>query len=157
MRIGNGYDVHRLVAGRDLILCGEKIPYELGLLGHSDADVATHAIMDALLGAMGKRDIGVLFPDNDQTYKGISSQVLLKKVGDILIKEGYRIYNIDTTIIAQAPKLSQYIPNMVKNIAKTLSIDENEINIKATTTEMLGFEGRGEGISAMAVVLIGKE
>lgn len=154
MRIGQGYDVHRLVEGRDLYLCGEKIEYELGLLGHSDADVALHALCDALLGAATLGDIGKHFPDTDEKYKGISSMLLLKHVYGLIKEKGYSLVNADITIIAQKPKILEYIPKMRKNVADALDTDEEIINIKATTTEKLGFEGRGEGISSMAVVLI---
>lgn len=156
-RIGNGYDVHRLVEDRLLILGGVTIPYEKGLLGHSDADVLIHAIIDALLGACSMRDIGCLFPDTDNRFKGISSLLLLSKVCDEIKIKGYSISNIDSIIVAQAPKLSPYIHNMRENIAKVLKIDIDMINIKATTTEGLGFEGRGEGISSYAVCIINKE
>ena len=154
MRIGQGYDVHKLVEGRDLYLCGEKIEYELGLLGHSDADVALHALCDALLGAAALGDIGKHFPDTDEKYKGISSMLLLKHVYGLIMEKGYALVNADVTIIAQKPKLLGYIPKMRENIAAALAVDKEIINIKATTTEKLGFEGRGEGISSMAVVLI---
>ena len=154
MRIGTGYDVHRLVENRELIIGGVRIPYEKGLMGHSDADVLTHAIMDALLGAAALGDIGRHFPDTDEAYKGASSIELLKKVGDLLEKELYIIENIDATIIAQRPKLSQYIPEMVKNIAAALGISERQVNIKATTEEGLGFTGEGLGIATNAVCLI---
>ena len=154
MRIGQGYDVHKLVEGRELFLCGEKIEYELGLLGHSDADVALHALCDALLGAAALGDIGKHFPDTDDKYKGISSMILLENVYDLIRANGYSLVNADVTIIAQRPKLLPYIPAMQKNIAEALGVDKGAINVKATTTEKLGFEGRGEGISAMAVVLI---
>lgn len=154
MRIGQGYDVHKLVEGRDLYLCGEKIEYEKGLLGHSDADVALHALCDALLGAAALGDIGKHFPDTDPKYKGISSMILLKHVYGLINEKGYKLKNADITIIAQKPKLLEFIPKMRENVAKALEADKDDINIKATTTEKLGFEGRGEGISAMAVVLI---
>lgn len=154
MRIGHGYDVHKLTQDRDLILCGVKIPYEFGLLGHSDADVAVHALMDAILGAAGLGDIGRHFPDNDDRYKGISSILLLEYVMDKIHKKGYKIGNADITIVAQKPKLAQYISNMENNLAKAMEIDIDCINVKATTTEHLGFEGRCEGISASAVVLL---
>ena len=155
MRIGQGYDVHRLVEGRDLILCGEKVEYELGLLGHSDADVALHALCDALLGACALGDIGKHFPDTDPAYKGISSMLLLKHVYGLIKEKGLSLQNADVTIIAQRPKLLGYIPKMRENVANALDVDVDTINIKATTTEKLGFEGRGEGISALAVVLLG--
>ena len=154
MRIGHGYDVHRLVEGRDLILGGVKIDYHLGLLGHSDADVLVHAIMDALLGAAALGDIGKLFPDSDSTYKNANSLILLKNVCKILFENNYKIENIDSTIIAQAPKLSEYIPKMRKNIADTCGVDISKINIKATTEEGLGFTGKSEGIAAHAVCII---
>ena len=154
MRIGMGYDVHKLVEGRDLIVGGVKIPYELGLLGHSDADVLLHAISDALLGAAALGDIGKHFPDTDPQYKGISSIVLLEKVGELLSENCYLIENIDATIIAQAPKMRPYIDEMRENIAKTLGIDVSQVNVKATTEEGLGFTGEGKGISANAVCLL---
>ncbi|SDG40665.1 2-C-methyl-D-erythritol 2,4-cyclodiphosphate synthase [Marvinbryantia formatexigens] len=154
MRVGMGYDVHRLTEGRKLILCGVEIPYEKGLLGHSDADVAVHAIMDALLGAAALGDIGKHFPDTDAQYAGISSILLLKRVGDLLEENNYIIENIDATIIAQRPKLLPYMPQMVKNVAEALGIEENQVNIKATTEEGLGFTGNGEGISAQAICLL---
>ena len=154
MRIGHGYDVHRLTEGRDLILGGVKIPYEKGLLGHSDADVLLHAVMDALLGAAALRDIGYHFPDTDPTYKGADSMQLLKEVGRKLAAAGYRVGNIDVTMIAQKPKLKDYIPTMAKNIAAALEIEENRVNVKATTEEHLGFTGTGEGMSCHAVCLL---
>lgn len=154
MRIGTGYDVHRLVKGRDLILGGVKIPYEEGLLGHSDADVLLHAIMDALLGAAALGDIGLHFPDTDEKYKGVSSLKLLEKVGKLLEEQCFMIENIDATIIAQAPKMRPYIEQMRNNIAKTLQLDSSQINVKATTEEGLGFTGRKEGISAQAVCML---
>lgn len=154
MRIGTGYDVHRLVENRDLILGGVKIPFEKGLLGHSDADVLVHAIMDALLGAAALGDIGKHFPDTDEKYKGASSIELLKKVGGMLDDKLYMIENIDATIIAQRPKLAQYLPEMKKNIADALKISLDQVNIKATTEEGLGFTGEGLGIAANAVCLI---
>lgn len=154
MRIGSGYDVHRLVEDRELILGGVKIPYEKGLLGHSDADVLIHAIMDALLGAASLGDIGKHFPDSDPEYKGISSIELLKRVKSLLENKFYLIENIDATIIAQRPKLSPYISEMVSNIAAALAIDEDRVNVKATTEEGLGFTGEGLGIAANAVCLI---
>ena len=154
MRIGSGYDVHRLVSGRDLIIGGVNIPYEKGLLGHSDADVLLHAIMDGLLGAAALGDIGKHFPDTDETYKGISSLELLKKVRVLLEERFYIIENIDVTIIAQKPKMAPYIPVMVKNIAAALGIKEDQVNIKATTEEGLGFTGEGLGISSNAVCLL---
>lgn len=154
MRIGSGYDVHRLVEDRDLIMGGVKIPYEKGLLGHSDADVLLHAIMDALLGAAALGDIGKHFPDNDPQYKGISSILLLEKVGELINDNLYFIENIDATIIAQAPKMRPYIDQMRENIAKALRLEISQINVKATTEEGLGFTGTGEGISAQAVCLL---
>ena len=154
MRIGQGYDVHKLVEGRDLILCGVNVPHETGLLGHSDADVALHALADALLGAAALGDIGRHFPDSDEKYKGISSMILLEEVVNKIEEKGFGIENVDVTIICQRPKLLNYIPQMRKNLEKVLKISEDCINVKATTTEKLGFEGRQEGISAMAVVLL---
>lgn len=154
MRIGQGYDVHKLVEGRDCIICGVKIPYEKGLLGHSDADVALHALSDAILGAAAMGDIGKHFPDTDERYKGASSRVLLREVMNIVGSRGYKIVNTDVTIVAQRPKMSPYIDEMRANIAEDLNVDVDAVSVKATTTEKLGFEGRGEGISAMAVVLI---
>lgn len=154
MRVGLGYDVHKLAENRKLILGGVEIPYEKGLLGHSDADVLVHAIMDALLGAGKLGDIGVLFPDTDPKYKGISSITLLKYVNDEISKKGIRIINIDSIIVAQKPKMRPYIPEMEKNIAAALDINIDDINIKATTEEELGFTGSGEGISSKAVCLI---
>lgn len=154
MRIGSGYDVHRLVEDRDLIIGGVRIPYEKGLLGHSDADVLVHAIMDALLGAAALGDIGRHFPDTDQQYKGISSIELLKKVRLLLEAKLYMIENIDATIIAQRPKLASYIPDMVNNIAAALGIEKDRVNIKATTEEGLGFTGEGLGIAANAICLL---
>ena len=151
MRAGIGYDVHRLEEGRDLILGGVKIPYEKGLLGHSDADVLLHAVMDALLGAAALGDIGVHFPDTQEEYRGISSLELLRRVGELLEKKLYLIENIDATIIAQQPKMAPHIPRMKKNVADILCLREEQVNIKATTEERLGFTGRGEGISAQAV------
>ena len=154
MKIGHGYDVHKLVSDRDLIIGGVHIPYELGLLGHSDADVLTHAIADALLGAAGKRDIGFYFPDTDIRYKGVSSLLLLSEVQRILNEDGYFIGNIDCTLIAQAPKMAPYLLKMRENLASALKTDVENINIKATTEEKLGFTGRKEGISAHAVCII---
>jgi 2-C-methyl-D-erythritol 2,4-cyclodiphosphate synthase len=154
MRIGMGYDVHRLVEGRDLIMGGVAIPYEKGLLGHSDADVLLHAIMDALLGAAALGDIGKHFPDTDPEYKGISSIKLLQRTGELLEKNDFLIENIDATIIAQAPKMRPYIDTMRENIAKALCIDVRQVNVKATTEEGLGFTGTGEGISAQAVCML---
>lgn len=154
MRIGSGYDVHRLVGDRDLILGGVSIPYEKGLLGHSDADVLLHAIMDALLGAAALGDIGKHFPDADAAYRGASSIELLKRVKNLLDNKLYFIENIDATIIAQRPKLASYIPDMVKNIAAAMDIEEDRVNVKATTEEGLGFTGEGLGIAANAVCLL---
>ena len=154
MRIGHGYDVHRLVSGRDLIIGGVQIPYLLGLEGHSDADVLTHAIMDALLGAAGLGDIGRHFPDKDPAYKNIDSLLLLEQVRILLKEKHYCVCNIDATIVAQAPKMAKFIPEMNRKIAATLKLDPSRINIKATTEEKLGFTGRGEGISAHAVCLL---
>ncbi len=153
-RIGQGYDVHKLVADRELWLCGVKIPYHLGLLGHSDADVALHALADALLGAAAMADIGAHFPDTDPRYKGIDSRVLLRSVVELLGRKHYTISNIDLTIIAQTPKLRPYIDQMRANIAADLGIDIRYVSVKATTTEHLGFAGRGEGIAAQAIALI---
>lgn len=156
MRIGTGYDVHKLVEERDLILGGVNIPYEKGLLGHSDADVLTHALMDALLGAAALGDIGKLFPDNDDSFKGISSIELLKRVKSALDDKGYSLGNADVTVICQKPKLAGYIDEMRKNIAQALDTDVDRISIKATTTEKLGFTGRGEGIAAEAVCILNR-
>ncbi len=156
IRVGSGYDVHKLVEGRKLILGGVTIPFEKGLLGHSDADVLVHAIMDALLGAAAMGDIGQHFPDNDNSYRDISSMKLLYQVLYLLKKENYDIINIDATVIAQKPKLASYISDMKKNIAEVLEIEQNQINIKATTEEGLGFTGAGLGIAANAVCLIEK-
>lgn len=157
MRIGMGYDVHRLTENRKLILGGVEIPYEKGLLGHSDADVLLHAIMDALLGAAALGDIGKHFPDTDPAYKGISSILLLEHVGRLLEAEGIKIGNIDATVIAQRPKLAPYIMNMRENIAKALNIDIQQVNVKATTEEGLGFTGEGLGIASNAICLVEKE
>lgn len=154
MRIGHGYDVHKLVAGRKLILGGVEIPHQLGLEGHSDADVVLHAVCDALLGAIGKGDIGQHFPDNDDKYKGIDSRKLLCSVFDIVRAEDYQLGNLDITIIAQTPKLADWLPGMRQNIAQDLDASNDRVNIKATTTEKLGFAGREEGIAAYAVVLL---
>lgn len=156
MRIGHGYDVHRLTENRKLILGGVEIPYEKGLLGHSDADVLLHAVADALLGAAALGDIGKLFPDNDPAYEGANSLVLLKKVENRLFETGYRIVNIDSTVLCQAPKLRKYIDEMRANIAKACDIDVEAVSVKATTEEGLGFTGNGEGIAAHAVCLIEK-
>lgn len=154
IRIGNGFDVHRLVEGRDLYMCGVKIPYTLGLLGHSDADVALHALSDALLGAAALRDIGYHFPDTDPAYKGADSRRLLREVVRLLAEKGYRPGNVDVTIMAQAPKMLPYIEQMRANIADDLGVAVDDVSVKATTTEKLGFAGRGEGIAAMATALI---
>jgi 2-C-methyl-D-erythritol 2,4-cyclodiphosphate synthase len=154
MRIGHGYDVHQMVTGRKLILGGVDIPHEKGLLGHSDADVLLHAISDAILGAIGEGDIGKHFPDSDPAYKGISSMKLLRHVMTLADSKGYRIGNVDATIVAQRPKLASHIPYMRSNIAEALDCDEGRVNVKATTTEELGFAGRGEGIAAYAVTLL---
>ena len=154
MRIGHGYDVHKLVEGRDLILGGVKIPYEKGLLGHSDADVLLHAVSDALLGAAGLGDIGVHFPDTDPKYKGADSLLLLQTVGQKVKAQGYRISNIDVTMIAQRPKLKDYIPQMVQNIARVLELEPGRVTVKATTEEKLGFTGEGLGMSCHAVCLL---
>lgn len=155
-RIGNGYDVHKLVEGRDLIIGGILIPYEKGLLGHSDADVLIHAIMDSLLGATKSGDIGTLFPDNKKEFEGISSLELLRRVFKLLKEKGYEIVNIDSTIIAQEPKMKPYIQKMEENIANCLNIDKSQINVKATTEEGLGFTGNLQGIAANAVCLLNK-
>ena len=154
MRIGMGYDVHKLVEGRELILGGVNIPWEKGLLGHSDADVLIHAVMDALLGAAALGDIGRHFPDTDPAYKGISSIVLLKHVGNLLKDNGFAVGNIDATIIAQKPKMSPHIPQMTRNMAEALGIPQSRLNIKATTEEGLVFTGRGEGIASQAICLL---
>jgi len=154
MRIGMGYDVHKLVEERKLIMGGVDIPYEKGLLGHSDADVLLHAIMDALLGAAALGDIGKHFPDTDAKFKGISSILLLKEVGKLVKEKGFEIENLDSTIIAQRPKMAPHIPSMVKNIAEALDLPEDKVNVKATTEEGLGFTGRGEGISANSICLL---
>lgn len=154
MRIGMGYDVHRLVEGRKLILGGVEIPYEKGLLGHSDADVLVHALMDALLGAAALGDIGKLFPDNEPKFKDIDSMLLLKEVGNVLAEHNYSISNIDTTVVAQRPKLAPFIGQMRQRIAQVLNISEDKVSIKATTTEGLGFTGEGAGIAAYGVCLL---
>ena len=153
-RIGNGYDVHRLIKGRKLILGGVDIPHGLGLDGYSDADVLCHALCDSLLGASGAGDLGKYFPDTDNKWKGVSSLVLLEKSGELVAKRGFQISNIDTTIVAQQPKIAPHIESMTTNISETLKIDPTQINIKATTTERLGFAGREEGIAAYAVALL---
>ena len=156
MRVGMGYDVHKLTEGRELILGGVKIPWEMGLLGHSDADVVVHAIMDAILGAAALRDIGRHFPDTDPQYKGISSILLLRKVGELLKEKGYSIVNIDATIIAQKPKLLPYMDTMIENVAEALELSADQVNIKATTEEGLGFTGSLQGISSQAICVIEK-
>jgi 2-C-methyl-D-erythritol 2,4-cyclodiphosphate synthase len=154
MRIGHGYDVHRLVEGRKCIIGGVDIPHEKGLLGHSDADVLLHAIMDAVLGAMAAGDIGKLFPDNDPAYKGADSLVLTRRVAEVMVERGYRLGNVDATVIAQAPKLRPYIESMERNIAQALSLDVSRVNVQATTEERLGFTGEGLGMSCHAVCLL---
>jgi len=154
MRIGHGYDVHRLVPGRALILGGVRIPWELGLDGHSDADVLLHAVMDALLGAAALRDIGFHFPDTDPRYKGADSRVLLRCVRDKLKNAGFRVENVDVTMIAQRPKLKEYIPQMMENIASDLELEPGRVNVKATTEEHLGFTGEGKGMACHAVCLL---
>ncbi len=154
MRVGLGYDVHQLVVGRKLIIGGVTIPFEKGLLGHSDADVLCHAISDALLGAAGLGDIGLHFPDGDARYKDSDSVALLKQVNQRLVESGYRVGNIDATVVCQRPKLRPYIAQMTSILAAALQVDKSQINIKATTTEMLGFEGEGLGISAQAIALL---
>ena len=156
MRIGHGYDVHRLVAGRALILGGVTVPYELGLLGHSDADVLTHAVMDALLGAAGMGDIGTHFPDTDERFKGADSVHLLGRVVELLGKAGFHVGNVDATILAQAPKLAPHIPAMRQNLAAALGVPVDCVNVKVTTEEGLGFTGSGQGMAAHAVALIGR-
>lgn len=156
MRVGTGFDVHRLTAGRKLIIGGVDIPAEQGLLGHSDADVLLHAICDALLGAAGLGDIGRHFPDSDPKYKGISSLVLLEEVRRLLTEGGFRVHNIDATIVAERPRMAPHIPAMAENIAAAAGVDRSSVNVKATTTEGLGYTGRGEGIAAYAVCLIRK-
>lgn len=154
MRIGHGYDVHRLTEGRPLILGGVRIPWDRGLLGHSDADVLLHAIMDALLGAAALGDIGHLFPDTDETYRGIDSMILLSRVAQVIDTAGYEIENLDATLLAQEPRLAPYIPQMRQRIAKVLKIRVDQVSVKATTEEHLGFTGRKEGIAAHAVCLL---
>ena len=156
IRIGNGFDVHRLVPERRLVMCGVEIPYELGLLGHSDADVALHALADALLGAAAMHDIGYHFPDTDPEYKGADSRRLLRRVVEIIGERGYSVGKVDVTIIAQRPKMLPYIEQMRQNVAADLGIDVDAVSVKATTTERLGFTGRGEGIAAQATALIYK-
>ena len=157
MRIGHGYDVHRLVPGRKLILGGVEIPWELGLDGHSDADVLLHAVMDALLGAAALRDIGFHFPDTDMRYKGADYRVLLREVKRMLDTKGYRVGNVDVTLIAQQPKLKAYIPRMIENIARDLGVEPDRVNVKATTEEKLGFTGAGQGMACHAVCLLDEE
>ena len=157
MRIGHGYDVHRLVPGRKLILGGVEILWELGLDGHSDADVLLHAVMDALLGAAALRDIGFHFPDTDMRYKGADSRVLLREVKRMLDTKGYRVGNVDVTVIAQQPKLKAYIPRMIENIARDLGVEPDRVNVKATTEEKLGFTGTGQGMACHAVCLLDEE
>ena len=154
MRVGQGFDVHQLVKGRKLIIGGVDIPYEKGLLGHSDADVLLHAICDALLGAAALGDIGRHFADTDAKFKNIDSRILLREVTHLVRGQGFRVGNVDATIIAQAPKMAPYIPQMIANIAADLHVEKSAVNVKATTTEKLGFAGRGEGIAAQAVVLL---
>jgi 2-C-methyl-D-erythritol 2,4-cyclodiphosphate synthase len=156
MRIGTGYDVHRLVAGRKLMIGGVDIPFEKGLLGHSDADVLLHAVCDAMLGAAGLGDIGRHFPDTAPIYKDISSLMLLEEVRRLLAEAGFRVHNVDATIVAEKPKMAPHIPTMVRNIAEAIKVDRSAINVKATTTEGLGFTGRDEGMAACAVVLLRK-
>ncbi len=156
MRIGHGYDVHRLVTGRKLVLGGVNIPWERGLLGHSDADVLTHAVMDALLGAAALGDIGQHFPDKDPAYSGVSSMLLLQKVMELLNSAGWRVGNVDATILAQAPKLAPHIPQMRQALAAGMGVDVSQVSVKATTEEGLGFTGEGQGIAAHAVALIEK-
>lgn len=155
-RIGQGYDVHRLTEGRDLVLGGVQIPYERGLLGHSDADVLTHAVMDALLGAAKLGDIGEQFPDSDSAFAGISSMILLRRVGELLRKAGYAVVNVDATLVAQAPKIAPYKAQMAENLAAALGIEPDRVNVKATTEERLGFTGDGSGMSAQAIALLEK-
>ena len=154
LRVGCGYDVHKLVQDRRLILCGVEVPYELGLLGHSDADVALHALMDALLGAAALGDIGKHFPDTDERFRGADSMKLTEHVVGLLAERGWQINNVDVTIIAQRPKLASFIPAMRANVARVLGVEEEAVNVKATTTEKLGFTGRGEGIASEAVASI---
>ena len=154
MRIGHGYDVHRLVEGRKCIIGGVDIPHEKGLLGHSDADVLLHAVMDAVLGAMAAGDIGKLFPDSDAAYKGADSLVLTRRVAEVMTQRGYRLGNIDATVIAQAPKLAPHIPAMRERIAEAFGVEVDRVSVKATTEERLGFTGSGEGIAAHAVCLL---
>ncbi len=157
IRVGNGFDVHAFAPDRELWICGVKIPYDLGLLGHSDADVALHALCDALLGAAAMRDIGYHFPDTDPRFKGADSRVLLREVVSLLQGKGYRVGNVDVTIIAQAPKMLPYIPEMIARVAADLGVTADRVSVKATTTERLGFTGRKEGIAAQATALILKD
>ena len=157
MRIGQGYDVHKLVEGRDCIICGVNIPYEKGLLGHSDADVLIHAICDALLGAANMRDIGTHFPDTDAAFAGIDSKVLLQRTVDLIAQRGWRVGNVDCTVCAERPKLNPHIGNMQQTLAPLMNVEVDGVSIKATTTERLGFTGREEGISAYATALIFRE
>ena len=157
MRVGTGYDVHRLVEGRDLWIGGICIPFEKGLLGHSDADVLIHAICDALLGAANLRDIGFHFPDKDPAYKGVDSKVLLRKTVELIAQKGYVVGNVDATVCAERPKLNPYIPQMTQVLAQVMEVEADDVSVKATTTEKLGFTGREEGISAYAVALIEKK
>lgn len=156
-RIGNGFDVHRLVPDRACVVCGVTVPYHLGLLGHSDADVALHALADAMLGAVAEGDIGRHFPDTDPRWKGADSRMLLRRTLDIITRKGWSVANVDVTIIAQAPKMAPYIDTMRRNIADDLGIDTDCVSVKATTTEKLGFTGRGEGIAAQASVLLERQ
>lgn len=155
-RTGLGYDVHRLVEGRRLVVCGVEIPYSLGLLGHSDADVALHALCDALLGAASMRDIGYHFPDTSADFEGADSRVLLRRVVELIASKGFKVANVDVTIIAQAPKMAPHIELMMERVAEDLGVESERVSVKATTTERLGFTGRGEGIAAMATALIYK-
>ena len=157
LRIGQGYDVHRLTQGRALILGGVTVPYEKGLLGHSDADVLTHAVMDALLGAAGLGDIGKLFPDTDAQYQGVSSLLLLRRVGETLREAGWTVVNVDATLVAQAPKIAPYRERMRRNLAEALGVEPEQIGVKATTEEGLGFTGDGSGMAAMAIALLEKD
>lgn len=157
IRIGHGYDVHRLVEGRDLILGGVRVPFERGLLGHSDADVLTHAVMDALLGAAGLGDIGKLFPDTDPAYAGADSLRLLERVVELIGERGWRVGNVDATVIAQRPRLADALPQMAKNLAAVMGVEADRVNVKATTEEHLGFTGSGEGMAAHAVALIERD
>ena len=154
IRTGNGFDVHRLVAGRKCIICGVDIPYEMGLLGHSDADVALHALSDAILGAAALRDIGYHFPDSDPKWEGADSRALLRRCVELVAEKGYSISNVDVTVIAQKPKMLPYIPQMIANIAADLGVSPDRVSVKATTTEHLGFTGRSEGIASLASALI---